>query len=105
SGVKLNFSNLSTSRPEQLPIPTILGASSSAGIAITHSFVARNAAKLKSALLTTQATNGGSNSTIMCQDIVMMLARPLCVVVNRTTGPGSSNRYTLDNRRFFITRT
>jgi hypothetical protein len=53
--------------------------------------VARNAAKLKSAPLTTQATNGGSNSTIMCQDIVMTLARPLWAVVSKTTGPGSSS--------------
>src|ERR1035437_3446455 len=37
-----------------------------------------------------QATSGGSNSTIICQDIVMTLARPLREVVSRTTGPGSS---------------
>jgi hypothetical protein len=43
------------------------------------------------ALLTTQATSGGSNSTIMSQDIVMTLARPLRAVVSKTTGPGSSN--------------
>jgi hypothetical protein len=43
------------------------------------------------ALLTTQATCGGSNSTIMCQDMVMTLARPLRTVVSNTTGPGSSN--------------
>jgi hypothetical protein len=42
-------------------------------------------------LLTTQATNGGVNSTIVCQDIAMTLARPLRAVVNKTTGPGSSN--------------
>src|ERR1017187_8975886 len=46
AGVRPNLSNLSTSRPEQLPTFTTLGASSSAGTAITHSFVARNAAKL-----------------------------------------------------------
>ena len=38
------------------------------------------------------AISGGSNSTIMCQDIVMTLARPLRAVVNNTTGPGSNNR-------------
>src|SRR5664280_408100 len=75
--VRPNASNFSTLRPEQLPTSTTLGASFSAGTAITHSFVARNAAKLKSALLTTQATSGGSNSTIICQDIAMTLARPL----------------------------
>jgi hypothetical protein len=82
---------LSTFRPEQLPIRTTLTASFRAGTAITHSLVARSAAKLKLALLTTQATNGGSNSTIMCQDIVMMLALPFRAVVSKTTGPGSSN--------------
>src|SRR5271157_3046105 len=45
-GVRPNLSNFSTSRPEQLPTSTTLGASFSAGTAITHSFVARNAAKL-----------------------------------------------------------
>jgi len=38
--------------PEQLPIRKTLRASSNAGTAITHSFIARNAAKLKSALPT-----------------------------------------------------
>src|SRR5664280_756631 len=46
SGVRPNLSNFSTSRPEQLPTPTTLPASFNAGTAITHSFVARNAAKL-----------------------------------------------------------
>ena len=32
--------------PEQLPIPTTLGANSTSGMAITHSFVARRAVKL-----------------------------------------------------------
>jgi hypothetical protein len=61
-------------------------------MAITYSLVARKAAQLQSAGLTTQAISGGSNSTIMCQDIVMTLARPLRAVVNNTTGPGSNNR-------------
>src|ERR1035437_570195 len=43
---KPNLSNFSTSRPEQLPISTIFDASSKAGMAMTHSFVARNAAKV-----------------------------------------------------------
>src|ERR1035437_8952131 len=46
AGVKPNLLNLSKSRPEQLPTFTTLGASSRAGTAITHSLVARNAAKL-----------------------------------------------------------
>src|SRR5271165_1677666 len=45
-GVNPNATNLSTSRPEQLPTSTTLDASSSAGTAMTHSPVARNAAKL-----------------------------------------------------------
>src|SRR5208282_1628504 len=45
-GVRAKRSNFSTSRPEQLPTFTTLDASLSAGTAITHSFVARNAAKL-----------------------------------------------------------
>ena len=44
--VSPNLLNLSMSRPEQLPIATTLGASSSAGIAITHSSFARREAKL-----------------------------------------------------------
>src|ERR1039457_635324 len=46
AGVRRNLLNLSISRPEQLPTPTTFGASSSAGMAITHSFVARSATKL-----------------------------------------------------------
>ena len=87
SGVRWKAENLSTSRPEQLPIATTFSANSTAGIAITHSFVVRSAAKLWSRLLTMQAIKGGSKSTIICQDIVMTLARPLCAVVNRTTAP------------------
>src|ERR1019366_81852 len=75
--VNPNAANLLRSRPEQLPTSTTLGASFSPGRAITHSRVARNAAKLWLALLTTQATSGGSNSTIICQDIVITLTRPL----------------------------
>src|ERR1039458_7229298 len=46
TGVSPKLSNFSTSRPEQLPTFTTLGASSSAGMAITHSFVVFNAPKL-----------------------------------------------------------
>lgn len=46
SGVSLNFSNLSTFSPEQLPTPTTCFAKFNAGILSTHSFVARNASKL-----------------------------------------------------------
>src|SRR5664280_2138106 len=46
TGVRPIALNFSTSRPEQLPIATTLGASFRAGMAITHSFVSRNAAKL-----------------------------------------------------------
>jgi hypothetical protein len=59
--------------------------------AITHSPVALSAAKLKLLPLTTHATRGGSNSIIMCQDMVMTLACPLRDVASSTTGPGSSN--------------
>jgi len=52
--------------------------------------VALSAVKLKSWPLTTQPTSGGSNSIMVCHDIVMTLARPLCEVVSKTTGPGSS---------------
>jgi hypothetical protein len=34
---------------------------------------------------------GGSNSSIMCHDIVMTFALPPWAVVNSTTGPGSIN--------------
>src|ERR1017187_5042293 len=46
TGVRPNLSNLATSRPEQLPTSATLGASCNAGMAITHCFVAVNAAKL-----------------------------------------------------------
>jgi hypothetical protein len=36
-----------------------------------------------------QPTSGGSNSIIVCHDIVNTLALPLCAVVGRSTGPGS----------------
>ena len=49
------------------------------------------AVKLKSFSLTTQPTSGGSNSSIVCQDIVITLATPLCDVVSSTTGPVSSS--------------
>ena len=42
-------------------------------------------------ILTIQATKGGTNSIIMCQDIAMRLGRPFRAVVRRTTGPGSSS--------------
>ncbi len=46
TGVRPKAANLSMSRPDELPTFTTLGANSSAGTAITHSPVARNAAKL-----------------------------------------------------------
>jgi hypothetical protein len=46
AGVRPILLNLSTSRPEQLPIAGTLGASCSAETEITHSFVACNVAKL-----------------------------------------------------------
>src|ERR1039457_4384200 len=46
AGVSPNASNLSMSRPDELPTLTTLGAIFRAGIAITHSPVACNAAKL-----------------------------------------------------------
>jgi hypothetical protein len=58
-------------------------------MAITHSPLERKAANEWFALLTTQAIKGGSNSTIMCQDMVMTLAADLVAVVRKTTGPGS----------------
>ncbi len=46
TAVSPNAANLSTSRPEQLPILTTCSANSTAGTAITHWRVARRAAKL-----------------------------------------------------------
>jgi hypothetical protein len=89
--VRPYFSNLSTVRPDELPTCTTLRANLRAGMAITHSPVALSAAKLKLLPLTTHATCGGSNSIIMCQDMVMTLACPLRDVASSTTGPGSSN--------------
>ena len=46
AGVRPNASNLLKSRPDELPTFTTLGANLRAGMAITHSPVARKAAKL-----------------------------------------------------------
>ena len=62
-----------------------------------HCRVAFSAAKLKSFSLTTQPTSGGSNSIILCHDIVITLELPLWEVVSSTTGPGSSSPYTLES--------
>src|SRR5665647_921823 len=56
TGVRPNAVNLSVLRPDTLPTLTTVPASLRAGMAITHSRVARSAAKLKFALLTTHAT-------------------------------------------------
>ena len=54
--------------------------------------VFRRMSKVALRLLTMQPTSGGSNSIIVCQDIVMTFARPWRAVVRSTTGPGSSRR-------------
>jgi hypothetical protein len=59
---------------------------------MTHSLVAFRMPNVWFRLLITQPTIGGSNSIIVCHDMVMMFARPLRVVVTSTTGPGSSSR-------------
>jgi len=40
----------------------------------------------------TQAMIGGSKSTIMCHDMVIIFARPQLMVETSTTGPGSISR-------------
>ena len=45
SGVRRYLANLSVSAPEQVPIPTTLSSMSTVGIAMTHSFSLRSAAK------------------------------------------------------------
>ena len=37
-----------------------------------------------------QPTSGGTNSIMVCHDIVITLVLPLCAVVSSSTGPGSS---------------
>jgi hypothetical protein len=66
--------NLSAFRPAHLPIPEIWSAFLRVRMAIRRSLVARMAARLDFSLLTAPATRGGSNSTIMCRDIVLPLA-------------------------------
>jgi len=53
-------------------------------------------------LLITQPTSGGSNSIIVCHDMVMMFGYPSWAVVTMTTGPGSSKLYTLDRGKDFL---
>src|SRR3989304_10019214 len=98
TGVRPKAENLSMSRPEEFPTFTTFAASFLAGTAITHSRVVRSAAKLQLASLTTHATSGGVNSTILGHHMVMTLALPLCAVVSSTTGPGSSSWYPLGHR-------
>src|SRR3990172_4971400 len=102
TGVRPKAVNLSVSRPDALPASTTFAASFRAGMAITHSPVARSAVKLKFASLTTHATSGGMNSTIIFHDMVITLARPFRAVVRSTTGPGSSSWYTLESGNSFI---
>jgi hypothetical protein len=80
-------------------------ASCAAGIFITHSPVVFKDAKLKFRLLRMQPTNGGWNSIIVCQDIVITFGYFFPAEVTSTTGPGSNNWYTFDSGsdRFFIT--
>jgi hypothetical protein len=66
-------------------------------MAITHSPVRRSARKLWSPSPTTQASSGGSKSSIVCQLIVITLALPRSAVASSTTGPASSQPYTLDS--------
>src|SRR5512143_4248465 len=73
SGVKPNFANLSTSRPDVLPQRTTWSAMSTPGMAITHWRVDLSAAWLKLRSLITQPTSGGSNSIIVCHDIGLRL--------------------------------
>jgi hypothetical protein len=45
--------------------------------------------------------SGGSKSTIICQDMVMMSAWPLSAVVSMTTGPGLNQLIGLGQRHRF----
>lgn len=78
--------------PVVFPQPTTLSSSAAEGRLITHSLEALSALKLWLRLLTTQPISGGSNSIMVCQDMTMMFAFFPCVVVSKTTGPGSSRR-------------
>ncbi len=77
SGIKPMAANLSTSAPEQLPTSTTFSASSAAGMASTHCRVRERALKLWFRPLSTQPMSGGTNSIMVCQVMVMTLARPL----------------------------
>src|SRR5512141_1235486 len=89
-------------RPEVLPQPTTSFARSAVGILITHSRLFFNMPNVWFRELITQPISGGSNSIIVCQDIVMTFACPPCAVVTSTTGPGSTSRYTFDNASVFF---
>ena len=59
-----------------LPQPTTFSASSTVGMLRTHSRVAFRVPKEWFRSLTTQPTSGGSNSIMVCQDMVMTFGRP-----------------------------
>ena len=74
-----------------MPQPTTLSAMASVGMFSTHSPLARSSLCDRPPGATTQPIRGGSNSSIVCQDIVITLRRWRCAVLSSSTGPGSSS--------------
>lgn len=89
-GVKPNFSNLLILSPWTFPQPTTFSAMPTVRMLITHSWVAFRILKESFRLLMTQPISEGSNSIIVCQDIVMILIWPSHIVVAIPTGPDSA---------------
>src|ERR1035437_707064 len=102
-GVRRKVLNLSRFRPDVFPQPTTFFAISTVGMLITHSFVDFRVLKVKSRSLTTQPMRGGSKSIIVCHDMAITLVRLWRTVVSKTTGPGSSRRYTSDKGKDRLT--
>lgn len=73
-----------------LPQRTTASAMSIVGMLITHSLLALSRLNEQSPLLTTQASSGRSNSSMVCHDIAITFALPAQAVVNSATGPGPS---------------
>src|SRR3989338_5447839 len=103
TGVRPKAENLSVFAPDTLPQAIAFFAISLVGMFMTHSFEALISLKLWFRSLITQPTSGGSKSIMVCQDMVMILARPFQAELTMTTGPDSSKVYTLDSGKdFFI---
>ena len=90
------------SAPDVLPQPTTFSAISTVGMLMTHSLAAFNKPKEWLRLLMTQPTSGGTNSSIMCHDMVMMFRRSRQRGRDHDDRPGLEQAVDLGERKGFF---